>query len=521
MSGLRFEIPKKFTMDPLAWQTAYLTGIEGLPWYCKRSHAESICSIERSIDESSRLNVIWPSKHFGPILLSTTSLRSSQEPYDLSIELARGTLNRVRNQAFEWQRLGLRQNEDFLTSSAAALENFLDSITRARGAAAWTLAESSIEHSLKAGQLLCRSFSEQALNFRHQQEPQLATLLGVQLPFVAPENLSRFSVTETSNTVGIPLEPSLLRNRSGKMDFSIPDAQIQWARQQGLRICAGPLFTLQPSSLPEWLMLVDDPFEQLLQAACDHVREVVSRYRGKVHLWHVTAGLNAPNDLRLTDDQALRLAVHTLQAVRRIDDRAAVILSVDQPWCEYLGSNQEAVSPLHFVDALIRADLGLSGIGLEINHNYWPGGSLPRDLLEFNRLIDQWSLLGLPLMFLLRQPTDFGSDPIANSKTGIVSSWYPYAENAVAAPGAKPPAQKSKERSKVTTTEAKSPPAGPPNMYEIVELMLAKQAVQGIIWNQLTDTEPHSYPNSGMWNHRGERTSQVDWWIQLRKKHLV
>jgi hypothetical protein len=165
MSGLRFEIPKKFTMDPLAWQTAYLTGIEGLPWYCKRSHAESICSIERSIDESSRLNVIWPSKHFGPILLSTTSLRSSQEPYDLSIELARGTLNRVRNQAFEWQRLGLRQNEDFLTSSAAALENFLDSITRARGAAAWTLAESSIEHSLKAGQLLCRSFSEQALNF--------------------------------------------------------------------------------------------------------------------------------------------------------------------------------------------------------------------------------------------------------------------------------------------------------------------------------------------------------------------
>ncbi|MFN9957685.1 MAG: hypothetical protein ACK55I_31655, partial [bacterium] len=115
--------------------------------------------------------------------------------------------------------------------------------------------------------------------------------------------------------------------------------------------------------------------------------------------------------------------------------------------------------------ALIRADLGLSGIGLEINHNYWPGGSLPRDLLEFNRLIDQWSLLGLPLMFLLRQPIDFGSDPIANSKTGIVSSWYPYSENMFAATGAKPPTPKSKERSKAASTEAKLPPAGPPNMY--------------------------------------------------------
>jgi hypothetical protein len=518
MAGLRFETPKTFAMDPLAWQTAYLTGIEGLPWFSRRSNADSLYSIERSMDESSRLSVIWPTKIHGPLLLSTTSLRKNNAPYDLGLELARGTIHRMRCQAFEWQRLGLRLSEDFLNRSAVALDSFLDALLSPAGEAHFSSINLAIENALASNHLLCRGYTEQALSCRHQQEPRLSTLLGVQLPFAPMEQMAQYPVAELSNTVGVPLEWAHIRKSSGKADYTIPDSQIAWARQRGLRISGGPLISLQSQHLPEWLMLVEDPFEQFLQGAMEHIRDVVTRYRGKIHLWHVAAGLNAPSDLRLTDEQALRLAVHAIQMVRSLDDRAAVIISVDQPWCEYLGAQQEAISPLHFVDALVRADLGLSGVGLEINHNYWPAGTLPRDLLEFNRLVDQWSLLGLPLMLLMRQPLATQTDRHANPKLGVVSTWFPFA-HAPAQPSTLPPIESGniKRQSPQTGSDF----AGPPAASEVVELMLAKQAVQGILWNQLSDAFPHQYPNAGLFGANGEKRPLVDRWLALRRDHLT
>lgn len=518
MAGLRFEPPKSFQMDPLAWQTAYLTGIEGLPWFCRRTRLDSELSIERSIDESARLSLVWPTETHGPLLLSTTSLRTNSPQYDMGLELARGTINRVRCQAFEWQRLGLRLSENFLNSSANSLDSFLDAILTPTSHDNSQAVASAIEEALVANHELCRGYTEQALAARHATETRLSTLLGVQLPFQPLENLASFPIAALSNTVGIPLAWNEISSRSGKSDYVIPDAQLQWARQNSIRICAGPLISLHSASLPEWLMLVDDPFEQFLTGAIEHIKETVMRYRGKVHLWHVAAGLNTPSDLRLTDEQALRLAVHAIQTVRSLDDRAAVILSVDQPWCEYLGGYQEAVSPLHFVDALIRADLGLSGIGLEINHGYWPNGSLPRDLLEFNRLVDQWSLLGLPLMVLLRQPLSLDLDRNSNSKVGIVSKWYPYSA-AETVTDSLPPIDKSRGKRRHTTPAFSN--ASPPAAHEVVELMLAKQAVQGILWNQLTDSGSHQYPNAGFYSASGEKRPTVDQWLQLRQQHLT
>jgi len=160
---------------------------------------------------------------------------------------------------------------------------------------------------------------------------------------------------------------------------------------------------LQPHAVPKWLYLLSD-FQSLYDAACAHATQMVERYRGQVHLWSAAAGLNAPNTLGITDEQVLHLAVGVIQAVRRADPKTPVVLTVDAPWAEYLGQKADGISPLHFADALIRADLGLSGLGLELNLNYWPGGSMPRDLVDISDLIDHWSILGLPLLAQVSEP---------------------------------------------------------------------------------------------------------------------
>ena len=73
-----------------------------------------------------------------------------------------------------------------------------------------------------------------------------------------------------------------------------------------------------------------------------------------------------------------------------------------------MGERECDLSPLHFADALVRAEIGLSAIGLEINLGYWPGGTALRDVLELGRQIDRWSLLGMPLLITLTLPSAAG-----------------------------------------------------------------------------------------------------------------
>ncbi len=221
--------------------------------------------------------------------------------------------------------------------------------------------------------------------------------------------------------------------------------------------------------MPRWLFLLDN-FDTLLEAACEFTRRTVMRYKGKVNLWTAATGLNCPNALGFTDEQLLRLAVGIIQTIRRTDDRTPVVLTLDMPWAEYLGSNEKAVSPLHFADALIRADLGLSGLGLEFNMNYWPHGTLPRDLIDLGDLIDHWAMLGLPLMATVNVPAHDRPDPKANSKAGLVTHWkYP----------------------PINPAYASSTATGfPPSEIEMIELFLAKPNVHGIIWSQATIKRP-------------------------------
>ena len=103
--------------------------------------------------------------------------------------------------------------------------------------------------------------------------------------------------------------------------------------------------------------------------------------------------------------------------MRKIDPRTPTVVSFDQPWGEYLVEQEHELAPLHYADALVRADLGISGFGLEINAGYWPRGTAHRPAFEYGKLIDQWTQLGLPLMLFMTAPATDHEDPKAARNT--------------------------------------------------------------------------------------------------------
>lgn len=529
MGQLRFRIPSAHQYDPQIWSTAFVSGIEGIPWASRNKIEKDCLIIERSVNESGKLSIVWPTEEYGPIQLSTASLRCQEEPYWLHVELARGTIHRIRGRGLDWLRLGLKVPESYTSLMDQAITAFVQALLTTKDPDTCLVhAQNAIDLAINASKPLARAFISQSLQARHQSEKQLGTLLGVKV--VPKENWDREIVqaAPAMNTIQVSMEMGPIESESKNATFAIIDSQLTWARKNSMRVFGGPLLNLQSHAVPKWLYLLSD-FESLYEAACKHAVQVVERYRGQVHLWSAATGLNGPNTLGISDEQVLHLAVGVIQAVRRCDPKTPVVLTVDSPWAEYLGQKADGISPLHFADALIRADLGLSGLGLELNMNYWPGGSMPRDLVDVSDLIDHWNILGLPLLAQVSGPCNLLNDACALSKSGIVSNWtYPNMagwktakqsdSGSIELPGGAV-TQPNGVASQVDV-ENNMRDRMPVNGLEIMQMLLAKSNVHGIIWNQFTDRDEHVYQNAGLIGPNGKTRSLLDGLSRLRQLHV-
>jgi GH35 family endo-1,4-beta-xylanase len=497
MGVMRFVVPDALRISDSALQTAYVASLEGVPWRTIVERTPEGFQVRRRVDESGNFYISWRLEDGGQLLLSTATLMVRERPYLLPLELARGTLNRLRNQAAAWELAGLtittslKQLIDAATkpfAKAATLQHDLKTCCR--------LADETIRASLAGTTALVDEYNRQVLAMRHQQHPKLPMLLGMRLddtnlPIGADKRLAA-----AANVVAVSTRWEKIEPVAGEFDWGAADKLIDWPRQQGLKTIAGPLLSFDPDWLPDWLVLWEDDFQALQSYVATFVGEAVQRWRGRVNLWHCAARLNSGKALALTDEQRLKLAVVALETVRKYDPKTPSIISFDQPWAEYMANSNSDVAPLHFADALARANLGLSGLGLEIDCGFTPNGSLPRDPTELSRLLDQWSLLGLPLVVMLTLPSSADGDAgngNGNGRTRAIAATH----------------------SRKWTAQEQSDLA-----EQIISTCLCKQSVQAVLWNQTLDTHPRGLPHAGLFDAAGKPKPLLQTLADIRKRHI-
>ncbi len=489
MGQLRFVAPDWSRLPAGAVDNAYLTGMEGVPFPSRNLREGDQLVIHRDVRESGNFNILWQVPERGPLMLSTACLMERAKPYWLPIELARGTLHRLRNQQWVWHCMGLTTPESYRSLEREAMLAFARAVTmQSQPELACEEAQASIVCALEAGQALAAAYVEQVLALRHEQTDRLPTLLGSRLPAELTDAATS-TLTSSFNTAVVPLTWSTLEPAEGEFDWTASDAYFQWLKGKSLKVCSGPLVRLDAGWLPDWMYLWEDDFDSIHSYLQQYLTAVVQRYRGQVHVWHCAAGLNMPGELGMSEEEKLRLAVLAIDAVRRADPRTPVIVSFDQPWGEYLREDEMDLPPFHFADALVRADLGLSGVGLELNMGYAQGGTLPRDVLELSRLIDRWSTLGVPLLTFLTAPSSSQSDPLASHNATTV---HPQITPELQAEWLEP----------------------------WLSVLVAKQTVHGLFWNQFTDNEPHRWPHSGLFDVNGTAKPIAKVLAALKTQHL-
>lgn len=475
MGLIRFEIYPEANLNewPEVYR-GYMTGADGRIFPSRIEVDGRVIGCRRMTSESGRFHVVWPVNGHGRLLLSTTSLPERPAPYLLAVELARGKIVQIRDQSAQWEGQGMQLSPAFRLALGDAQSCFRSAaLNQDRIPQAVESARQAIVRACDAAAVLAADYADQAAAARRTRSAGTPKLLGVDLGSARPEGHWERWLPGPLNAAGIRLSWKDIEPEQGNYRWEAADDQLVWCEAHRLLIRGGPVIDFGGGGLPAWLSSWENKTFDLQCFMADFIETAMTRYMGRIRHWEIAARPNTGGALALSEEQRLTLLARVLEVARQVDEESQLSIRIDQPWGEYQARGQHRLSPLQLVDALVRSGVGLNSVNLEVAVGYHPRGSAHRDPLEFSRLIDAWSVLGVPLNVTLSSPAADGFD--AKVTTDLEPDPRCWEQGA---------SERQQERW----------------LSRILPVLMAKPAVVGVYWNHLTDAAAHEYPHAGLWN---------------------
>ena len=470
MGVLRFRIEPPSLIPSGTVPSAYITGADGRVHVTRPEVRDGVLNLFRQSSESATAHIAIQLPERGQTVLSTTSLPERERPYHLGVELLRGSLGEVREQAFAWEMARMSISDRYRTIQRQAFQ-FLATASGSQDEPATSnpLVLSGLKHSLHASDILMESYVLQRTSGNRSNVAAAPSLLGCTLDATALN--ARNDFVGTFSSARVPIEWRWIEPEEGEYQWDLLDHLIERCVDPRMAIIGGPLLDFTPGGLPKWLAPWAGDILNLPSFVCDFVETAINRYIGRIRIWEVAAYGNLGGALSLSEEHRLAVIARAMETALRTDSDAQFFVRVGQPWGEYLAQGQHRLSPFQLVDALLRSHLGLSGVTLEIAMGYGPPGSLTRTRMAVSRLIDVWSMLGIQLHVVLACPSGIGPDPAAYGNCAVQNGTWRmnWSEEAQAA-----------------------------WLEEFVPMIAAKPAVTGVFLNSFGDSLAHRYPHSGV-----------------------
>ena len=462
MGEFTFRLPPQWTLERRQSAAIHTVGLDGIPWPCKISIDDCVLTVSRNRNESGKTFIPYSFPNYGELLISTGTLPEREEPYSMLMELARGTLNRLRNQLSIWQEGGLKMTPSIKDGVTQATSLLSKAITNEDEAERDEFSRRSIEMTMDTIFELAKLFGSEVTKFRQDNSEAH--------PFWMANSIS----DDQSIEQGLEHDGFDLIRVSPKM--------LDQTNKQPLpkRVIDGPFLDASSSGMSEELEQMED-FQVRRNHIISTTREHISQLSPVVSLIHVAAGLNGMGHRHLSYPQQLEITTQLLQTVEESAQEIPTLVSFDFPWAERLASAVGGSHPLQIADSLLRQGSQISFLGIEVNLSYWPGGSFMRDPIQWIDMLDVWTQLGLPLVIILRAPT-WSTD----GKEVMLDE-----------------ADENQPRH-VNTFDRTDDQQRIDYLRTILPMLVARPAVHGLIWSQWLDSDDERYPHGGLENAAGE-----------------
>ena len=400
-TGITFRLPRLKCIPRQFEKYIHGEWIDRNPLAITAEFDDESLQISYDYKESLRIVVPWEIEGLGVFFLKTVSLPKRDKPYDLVLEVARGTVGRLIDQAENWKAGGLKISAE-TESQLDLVKRNLRRATFCAGDERFQFATVAIGASIHLMNEVGTYFSRFVFDFRRKDKQPNTSLLGA--PWYLGEDSEIPDFHQCFNTAIVPAGLS-----DDKATTREEVAELcQQLHRQGTTTCGAPILPFRNldsarfSSIDEAECWMIDQGSRSLDLGLSHCKLLmpVANLGCRNH----AAGDSSDRKKSGWNDQE---QVHlTFELTRYLKEKASQIpqiVGIDQPFGEgQIGTTNK--SPLQLADTLIRMEAPIAAFCLEINLGYYPEGTWIRDLFAFNDLLDTWSQFDYPLIIQLRIP---------------------------------------------------------------------------------------------------------------------
>jgi len=453
--------------EPFELRHAHMTAPDGstIPASVEVENGAVVCKTDQK--GSAALALEWDCGALGELLLQTCLLPARDEPYTLTLELARRHIMLYLVKLEEWQEFDRPADDPVSVDAAEARRLFMDALAMAADAAGDRvrqdeLAQRALELAIDAGERMTREHAARELARRQATAP-IATSGPVFGCAVDPERFTeplRKVVSGAFDYLISPMRWKELEPEEGRYTFAEADRWIEWAVRQAKKpVAAGPVVEFTSDATPEWFFVWENDYETIREMTYEHVKRVVTRYRRAVWKWTVSSGLHVGDTLPLSLEESVDLTRLCSLVARKLHPRAVIVVEIDHPLGEPVGGRPQAVHPELYAELVAQSGIACDAFGIRLEVGDARCGDPTRDLLQLSDALDQYAVFEKPVCVSAIGAPSAGDGPRWRG------GWD--------------------ER-----TQAEW-------MRRVVEISLSKPYVTSVAWNQLYDTKRDGQCASG------------------------
>jgi endo-1,4-beta-xylanase len=268
-------------------------------------------------------------------------------PLVLNYAFARDRMATVRKVEVDCKQLGVVISPETQHRIDAAQA----SLTRAEAAGAdragqVRAAMESLRDSLWAGEMLVISRAQSAIARRLPRKGFLFGCNGFGLAQGYPETLKQFEAVFNYTT--IPIYEGWVEPEKGHPDYSLFEAGLYTLVGTTIIPKGHPCIWLEPENTPNWLQNLT--YDETKQYCLEHVRQAISRFRHRVHIWDVVneAHVQPETDRGMngfTREENVDMTVAALRTAREADPTCFRIINLTGTWADYYMGEHPAGSP--------------------------------------------------------------------------------------------------------------------------------------------------------------------------------
>jgi hypothetical protein len=393
-----------------AWpiRNAYLLGADGNAIRSDIGFADGCVLIEKRETGAAAFTIQHQAGDIGELTVQTCLLPERDEPYLLTVELARHRLMLLYTKLEEWGMFDLDDDHPVTRRATVARDFFIKALClqHEQPADAARIGQQALIAAIDGSEELALAHSELLLNKRKSAGAMPKAPIGCGITIEHNDDRLKTGLRNHFDFVQLPVPWKTVAPEESGYVWDRMDDWAQWAGSKRMPVIAGPVVSFEPTCLPDWLYIWEHDYDTVRDLIYEQVERVVSRYKNIVQMWNIVSGLHVNSHFTFTFEQLMDLTRMCTMLVKKIQPNAKVMIELRDLFGEYYANNPRSIPPLMYADLVVQSAIGFDAFGLRLTMGQAIQGQHTRDLMQISALLDQFAHTGKPLYLTVSTPSE-------------------------------------------------------------------------------------------------------------------